>query len=329
MTEEEHYDLCCQIDAALNSWYEMMEQYERLHDDLCRNLKEGFWNMSRARRSGGSQLQLDSSQYNTPTIAIKRLSLVDQTFHVVTIDPSATQPATEDETKSTILAKEWNHFVHQREEEKKYQLGYYWLRDDEKEKGEEEKKPQAVDNAEKAEKRIKLKKQLKTDPIYKFGLLPPPSLRQAQTNFLHSVDIIASISSVRLLMEQKRREWEVLYMQKRHIMQKVLLIAALLGFIVLADAFGGQATYFTPGLGACGHHNTGKDLIAALNAPQWTNGGKCGRRAKVQGPHGTVTVTIVDECPGCKYGDLDLSPTAFSKIAKISDGRVKISWSWV
>ncbi|KAJ1955022.1 hypothetical protein EC988_002113 [Linderina pennispora] len=97
--------------------------------------------------------------------------------------------------------------------------------------------------------------------------------------------------------------------------------------------FSGDATYFTPDTGACGKPNKSSDLIAALNKPQYGNVDKkspeCGKCALVKGPLGQVKVQIVDACPECKHGSLDLSPTAFEKIAKKKDGRVKITWSWV
>ncbi|PRP87097.1 riboflavine-aldehyde-forming enzyme [Planoprotostelium fungivorum] len=109
----------------------------------------------------------------------------------------------------------------------------------------------------------------------------------------------------------------------------LLTIALFLSLIALCQAsISGQATYFAPGLGACGHTNGANDLIAALNKAQYGSGGYCGKKATVHGPNGSVKVTIVDECPGCSYGDLDLSPAAFKKIADLSAGRVSIHWNW-
>ena len=36
---------------------------------------------------------------------------------------------------------------------------------------------------------------------------------------------------------------------------------------------------------------------------------------------------IVDTCPGCADGDVDMSETAFKKLAPLNDGRIPISWS--
>jgi expansin (peptidoglycan-binding protein) len=93
--------------------------------------------------------------------------------------------------------------------------------------------------------------------------------------------------------------------------------------------YSGQAThYIANGTGACGQAILNTQLVAALNASQYSKA-NCGRCAEVKGPLGSVTVKIQDKCPGCAYGDLDLSQTAFTKIAKVADGRVKITWSFV
>jgi expansin (peptidoglycan-binding protein) len=37
-------------------------------------------------------------------------------------------------------------------------------------------------------------------------------------------------------------------------------------------------------------------------------------------------VRVVDSCPGCAHGDLDLSQTAFAELAPLSAGRIAITW---
>ena len=46
----------------------------------------------------------------------------------------------------------------------------------------------------------------------------------------------------------------------------------------------------------------------------------------VTGPRGSVVVRVVDQCPECKHGDLDLSPQAFQLLSPLAAGRVPISW---
>ncbi|CAF1261903.1 unnamed protein product [Rotaria sordida] len=105
--------------------------------------------------------------------------------------------------------------------------------------------------------------------------------------------------------------------------------------------FQGDATHYSVSAGftACGTMHSDNEYVAALNAPQFDpntpNGNPnlnslCNKLAKVTGPIGTVTVKIVDKCPGCKSGDLDLSEAAFrAAIGDLGIGRARITWSWL
>lgn len=93
----------------------------------------------------------------------------------------------------------------------------------------------------------------------------------------------------------------------------------------------GEATYYdATGVGNCSFDATSDNmLVAALNTSDYGNAEWCGTCAEVTGPLGNATVQIVDRCPGCSAGDLDLSGTAFAHIANPADGRVPISWKFV
>jgi expansin (peptidoglycan-binding protein) len=90
----------------------------------------------------------------------------------------------------------------------------------------------------------------------------------------------------------------------------------------------GDGTYYTAdGTGNCSFDASPNDLlVAAMNAPDYNNAAWCGACLQVTGPMGVVTVRVVDSCPGCAHGDLDLSPQAFQQIAPLSAGRVSIMW---
>ncbi|KAI8338744.1 RlpA-like double-psi beta-barrel-protein domain-containing protein-containing protein, partial [Chlamydoabsidia padenii] len=96
--------------------------------------------------------------------------------------------------------------------------------------------------------------------------------------------------------------------------------------------FSGDGTYYDVGLGSCGISNNNNQLVAALNAPQMNNGPNpnlnmlCNKSIRVTGPKGSVTVKIVDTCPSCHYGSVDLSPSAFNRISDLPRGRVPITW---
>lgn len=93
----------------------------------------------------------------------------------------------------------------------------------------------------------------------------------------------------------------------------------------------GIATYYdATGAGACSFDQSPGDLmVAAMNAEEWANSAMCGAFVHVDGQKGEVTVRIVDLCPECKAGHLDLSREAFARIADLPQGRVPISWQVV
>jgi expansin (peptidoglycan-binding protein) len=94
----------------------------------------------------------------------------------------------------------------------------------------------------------------------------------------------------------------------------------------------GFATYYTwaNGGGNCLFDPTPNDLmVGAMNQIDYAGSGICGATALVRGPRGTITIRVVDQCPECPQGDIDLSPLAFSQIADLSQGRVPIKWKLI
>ncbi|KAK3396985.1 RlpA-like double-psi beta-barrel-protein domain-containing protein-containing protein, partial [Sordaria brevicollis] len=101
----------------------------------------------------------------------------------------------------------------------------------------------------------------------------------------------------------------------------------------------GRFTYFNPGLGACGWWHGDNDLVVALNAAQFdvatppdgnpNHNAFCGRKIKASYNGKSVTVAVVDRCPGCPWGGLDLSPAAFKKLAGLEVGVLQGTWEWV
>jgi expansin (peptidoglycan-binding protein) len=102
--------------------------------------------------------------------------------------------------------------------------------------------------------------------------------------------------------------------------------------------FQGNATHYSVSVGytACGTMHSDDEFIAALNSAQFdsatTNGNPnlnslCNTLVTVVGPKGSIEVKIVDKCPGCNYGDLDLSEAAFKAVVgDLGIGRAKITW---
>ncbi len=93
----------------------------------------------------------------------------------------------------------------------------------------------------------------------------------------------------------------------------------------------GDGTYYTAdGTGNCGFDASPNDLmVAAMNAPDYQTAALCGACLAVTGPQGSVTVRVVDQCPECKHGDLDLSPQAFQLLSPLAAGRIPITWHLV
>ncbi|HWQ15231.1 MAG TPA: expansin EXLX1 family cellulose-binding protein [Roseiflexaceae bacterium] len=69
--------------------------------------------------------------------------------------------------------------------------------------------------------------------------------------------------------------------------------------------------------------------MAALSTTDYNGALLCGAYIEVQGPNGAVTVRVVDRCPECAAGDVDMSPQAFAQIAPLAAGRVPITWRLV
>lgn len=100
---------------------------------------------------------------------------------------------------------------------------------------------------------------------------------------------------------------------------------------VLGKPETGVATYYAAtGAGNCSFDATPNDLdVAAMDETEYAGSAACGECVAVQGPKGQVTVRVVDRCPECEVGHLDLSKEAFAKIADVSAGRVPITWQVV
>jgi expansin len=101
----------------------------------------------------------------------------------------------------------------------------------------------------------------------------------------------------------------------------------------LEDYKDGIITYYSEadGTGNCGFDATPDDLdVAAIVKTEYQGSAVCGACAEIQGPKGTLRVRIVDSCPDCTVAHhLDLSPSAFAKLADPAAGRVQVKWRFV
>jgi predicted RNA-binding Zn-ribbon protein involved in translation (DUF1610 family) len=93
--------------------------------------------------------------------------------------------------------------------------------------------------------------------------------------------------------------------------------------------FSGRATFYDVGLGACGNTNVASDYIVALNTPQYGSSypsPNCGKSITISYNGKTAVATIQDQCPGCGYGDLDLSRGLFDHFASEDLGTFQMTW---
>ncbi|MFV2113647.1 expansin EXLX1 family cellulose-binding protein [Micromonospora sp. LOL_025] len=67
-------------------------------------------------------------------------------------------------------------------------------------------------------------------------------------------------------------------------------------------------------------------LYVALGPGEYAAGAACGGYLDVTGPRGTVRVLVMDQCPECADGHLDLSREAFARIADPVEGVVRVSY---
>lgn len=95
----------------------------------------------------------------------------------------------------------------------------------------------------------------------------------------------------------------------------------------------GKATFYDLGSDGSGNCSfpapPADDLYVALGPDQYAGSAACGTYLDVTGPKGNVRVKVTDSCPECPAGHLDLSRTAFKRIADEVAGIVPITYRTV
>lgn len=93
---------------------------------------------------------------------------------------------------------------------------------------------------------------------------------------------------------------------------------------------GGSASdYSTNRNGMCNLGAPSTDAYVAIGPAEWAGGAACGTYLDVTGPGGTTRVQVVDQCPSCPAGKLDLSKAAFGRVGAISAGILQITYGTV
>ena len=93
-------------------------------------------------------------------------------------------------------------------------------------------------------------------------------------------------------------------------------------------AVSGIATHYVlQGLPNCSYPSPPADgLFVALSPGEYDSAAACGGYLEVHGPDGSVRVEVIDQCPGCGAGHIDLSEAAFSAIAPLNAGLVNVTY---
>ncbi|KAJ0402234.1 hypothetical protein ATCC90586_002215 [Pythium insidiosum] len=108
------------------------------------------------------------------------------------------------------------------------------------------------------------------------------------------------------------------------------------------ETFQGDLTAYTLGQTSAGNCNfmhmpaEASTKYAAINDAQWSGSMTCGRCAEVSciddrcaDKSKKEIVYIVDRCPECKQGDLDVSPDVFKSVTGSGPSRLKTQWRFV
>jgi len=91
----------------------------------------------------------------------------------------------------------------------------------------------------------------------------------------------------------------------------------------------GEATHYVlqPGGGNCSYPAADTDqLYVALPPAEYGAAAACGSYLQITGPDGSVTAEVVDLCPACQSGHIDLSEQAFARIAPLAAGLVPVTY---
>jgi expansin len=90
----------------------------------------------------------------------------------------------------------------------------------------------------------------------------------------------------------------------------------------------GIATHYVlAGLPNCSYPSPpANDLFVALSPSEYDGAAACGGYLTVTGPDGSVTVQVVDQCPDCAAGHIDLSEPAFAELAPLGAGLINVHY---
>jgi expansin (peptidoglycan-binding protein) len=96
-------------------------------------------------------------------------------------------------------------------------------------------------------------------------------------------------------------------------------------------------TYYDPsvGIGSCGWVDGKYNMVVAINHGDMANGANpnanphCGQFIHIYGVNGIVKAKVVDTCPVCALGAIDVTEPVFEQVSPTGNGRVhNVAWDW-
>jgi expansin (peptidoglycan-binding protein) len=93
----------------------------------------------------------------------------------------------------------------------------------------------------------------------------------------------------------------------------------------------GIATHYVlQGLPNCSYSPPANGLFVALSPSEYDSAAACGGYLSVTGPNGnSVTVQVIDQCPECASGHIDLSEAAFAELAPLGAGLINVHYQYL
>jgi expansin len=93
----------------------------------------------------------------------------------------------------------------------------------------------------------------------------------------------------------------------------------------------GIATHYVlSGLPNCSYPSPpANNFFVALSPSEYNSAAACGGYLTVTGPDGSVTVQVVDQCPECATGHIDLSEPAFAQLSPLGAGLINVHYEYL
>ncbi|KAK3100563.1 hypothetical protein FSP39_021860 [Pinctada imbricata] len=182
------------LDSILLEFFEVTASLFNEQDNLNELLKDGFFNMSRARYNMGAK-SVGELQYNDKEMRpLMKVDFEDKKFTLMSVDPNSDY----DGASSQFSEKEG---LRQRKVEN---VGF-----SEDEKG----------GIKLKDMNEKVKKKSNYDPLKWFGVLVPQALRQSQSAFKKSLELAVNVANLKMRLGALKNSYEELMCKKMELVK--------------------------------------------------------------------------------------------------------------